>query len=66
MIQTIGQIIQTVSRSGVDVLLLEQNAHIALKLSYDGYVPENGTIVTKCDAHELAHSEAVREAYLGL
>ena len=42
-IQTIGQIIPTISSSGVDVLLVEQNAHMALKLSDDGYVLENGT-----------------------
>ena len=66
VIQTIGQIIQTISRSGVDVLLVEQNAHMALKLSHDGYVLENGTIVMKGNAHDLARSEAVREAYLGL
>jgi branched-chain amino acid transport system ATP-binding protein len=66
VIQTIGQIIQTISRSGVDVLLVEQNAHMALKLSDDGYVLENGSIVMKGNAQDLARSEAVREAYLGL
>ena len=66
VIQTIGQIIQTISRSGVDVLLVEQNAHMALKLSDDGYVLENGSIVMKGSAQDLARSEAVREAYLGL
>jgi len=50
VIQTIGQIIQTISRSGVDVLLVEQNADMALKLSDDGYVLENGTIVMKGNA----------------
>ena len=66
VIQTIGQIIQTISRSGVDVLLVEQNADMALKLSDDGYVLENGTIVMKGNAHDLARSDAVREAYIGL
>jgi branched-chain amino acid transport system ATP-binding protein len=66
VIQTIGQIIQTISRSGVDVLLVEQNAHMALKLSDDGYVLENGSIVMEGNAQDLARSEAVREAYLGL
>jgi branched-chain amino acid transport system ATP-binding protein len=66
VIQTIAQIIQTISRSGVDVLLVEQNAHMALKLSDDGYVLENGSIVMKGNAQDLARSEAVREAYLGL
>jgi branched-chain amino acid transport system ATP-binding protein len=66
VIQIIGQIIQSISRSGVDVLLVEQNAHMALKLSDDGYVLENGAIVMQGNAQDLARSEAVREAYLGL
>jgi branched-chain amino acid transport system ATP-binding protein len=66
VVQTIGQIIQTISRSGVDVLLVEQNAHMALKLSDDAYVLENGAIVMQGDAQDLMRSEAVREAYLGL
>lgn len=66
VMQTIGQIIQAISRSGVDVLLVEQNADMALKLSDDGYVLENGTIVMKGNAHDLARSDAVREAYIGL
>jgi branched-chain amino acid transport system ATP-binding protein len=66
VIQIIGQIIQSISRSGVDVLLVEQNAHMALKLSDDGYVLENGSIVMQGNARDLARSEAVREAYLGL
>lgn len=49
-----------------DVLLVEQNADMALKLSDDGYVLENGTIVMKGNAHDLARSDAVREAYIGL
>ncbi len=66
VVQTIGQIIQTISRSGVDVLLVEQNAHMALKLSDDAYVLENGAIVMQGNAQDLMRSEAVREAYLGL
>jgi branched-chain amino acid transport system ATP-binding protein len=66
VIQTIGHIIQSISRSGVDVLLVEQNAHMALKLSEDAYVLENGAIVMQGNAQDLARSEAVREAYLGL
>ncbi len=66
VIQTIGQIIRSISQSGVDVLLVEQNAHMALKLSEDAYVLENGTIVMQGNAQDLARSEAVREAYLGL
>jgi len=66
VVQIIGQIIQAISRSGVDVLLVEQNAHMALGLSDDAYVLENGAIVMQGEAHEMMRSEAVREAYLGL
>jgi branched-chain amino acid transport system ATP-binding protein len=66
VVQTIAQIILTIRGTGVDVLLVEQNAHMALRLSDDAYVLENGRIVMQGDAPELARSEAVREAYLGL
>jgi branched-chain amino acid transport system ATP-binding protein len=66
VVQTISQIIQTISRTGVDILLVEQNAHMALKLSHDAYVLETGAIVMQGEAQDLARSEAVRAAYLGL
>ncbi|HEY0425601.1 MAG TPA: ABC transporter ATP-binding protein [Rhodopila sp.] len=66
MVQTIGRIITTISQSGVDVLLVEQNAHMALSLSADAFVLETGRIVMRGEAAELARSEAVRESYLGM
>lgn len=66
VVQTIGRIIKTISQSGVDVLLVEQNAHMALRLSDDAYVLENGAITMRGAARELEQSEAVREAYLGM
>jgi branched-chain amino acid transport system ATP-binding protein len=66
IVQTIGQIIRTISQSGVDVLLVEQNAHMALRLSDDAYVLENGTIVMRGLARDLERSDAVRAAYLGM
>jgi branched-chain amino acid transport system ATP-binding protein len=66
IVQTIGRIIKTISQSGVDVLLVEQNAHMALRLSDDAYVLENGAITMRGAARELERSEAVREAYLGM
>jgi branched-chain amino acid transport system ATP-binding protein len=66
IVQTIGTIIRTISRSGVDVLLVEQNAHMALRLSDDAFVLENGAIVMQGLAAELEQSEAVRAAYLGM
>ncbi len=66
IVQTIGEIIRTISRSGVDVLLVEQNAHMALRLSEDAYVLENGAIAMRGSARDLEKSEAVRAAYLGM
>ena len=66
IVQTIGTIIRTISQSGVDVLLVEQNAQMALRLSEDAYVLENGAIVMRGLAAELEKSEAVRAAYLGM
>jgi branched-chain amino acid transport system ATP-binding protein len=66
IVQTIGRIIKTISQSGVDVLLVEQNAHMALRLSDDAYVLENGAITMRGAARDLERSEAVREAYLGM
>ena len=66
IVQTIGKIIRTISESGVDVLLVEQNANMALKLSEDAYVLENGAIVMRGFARDLEKSDAVRAAYLGM
>lgn len=66
IVQTIGTIIRTISESGVDVLLVEQNAQMALHLSDDAFVLENGVIVMQGPAAELEKSDAVRAAYLGM
>ncbi len=66
IVQTIGTIIRAISKSGVDVLLVEQNAHMALRLSDDAFVLENGAIAMQGAAKDLEQSEAVRAAYLGM
>lgn len=66
IVQVIGKIIHAIRESGVDVLLVEQNAHVALRLSDDAYVLENGAMVMRGAANELERSEQVRTAYLGL
>jgi branched-chain amino acid transport system ATP-binding protein len=48
------------------VLLVEQNAHIALELAARAYVMENGRIVLSGSGEELMDNDLVREAYLGL
>jgi branched-chain amino acid transport system ATP-binding protein len=65
MVQAVFDIIRQIAASGVAVLLIEQNAHLALKTCARGYVLENGEITLSGDAGELAANPAVRHAYLG-
>ncbi|WP_342641803.1 ABC transporter ATP-binding protein [Rhodoligotrophos ferricapiens] len=65
LVRTIGKIIKTISDNGTDVLLVEQNASIALALSSEAYVLENGMIAMQGPSAELAASENVKRAYLG-
>lgn len=50
---------------GITILLIEQNAKLALETSQRGYVMESGEITLTGDATELLHNPKVREAYLG-
>ena len=65
MVQAVFDIIRRIAASGVAVLLIEQNAHLALKTCARGYVLENGVITLSGNAAELAANPAVRQAYLG-
>jgi branched-chain amino acid transport system ATP-binding protein len=65
MVQAVFEIIRQIAASGVSVLLIEQNAHLALKTCARGYVLENGVIAVSGEASELAANPAVRQAYLG-
>jgi branched-chain amino acid transport system ATP-binding protein len=58
--------IAAVNREGVTVLLVEQNAHQALRVARHGYVLETGRIVTSGPAPALLEDPYVKEAYLGL
>ena len=55
----------TVSQEGVTILLIEQNAKLALEVSDRGYVMESGDITLSGDAKALLHDPTVRAAYLG-
>ncbi len=66
IVSTIGQIIKSISKDGVDILLVEQNAKMALRIAHDAYVLESGVITLQGEASEIESSPAVREAYLGL
>ncbi|MBY9081073.1 ABC transporter ATP-binding protein [Paenibacillus sp. HN-1] len=65
LVQDIFKIIQEVNAAGTTVLLVEQNAHQALKIAHRAYVLETGRVVLEGDASELADSEEIKMAYLG-
>ncbi|MDE2360172.1 MAG: ABC transporter ATP-binding protein [Betaproteobacteria bacterium] len=65
MVQKVFETIIAVSREGVTILLIEQNAKLALEVSDRGYVMESGEITLEGEAATLLHDPKVRAAYLG-
>jgi branched-chain amino acid transport system ATP-binding protein len=65
LVKEIGKIIIDINQGGTTILLVEQNARLALRLANRGYVMETGVIVLSGNAQELQHSEHVKKAYLG-
>lgn len=65
MVQKIFETIRDVAQSGVTILLIEQNAKLALSMSDRGYVMESGAITLSDSATALAANSEVRRAYLG-
>ncbi len=65
MVQEIARIIVEIRRHGVPVVLVEQNAELALRLASHAYVLETGTVALSGRASELHENEHVRRAYLG-
>lgn len=63
--QAIFDALGELNREGLTILLVEQNAHLALARSHRGYVLETGRLVMSGDAEALAQDARVREAYLG-
>lgn len=66
LVQEVMQQVATIRSEGVTVLIVEQNVHQTLKLADRGYVLENGRVTLQGTAAELAASDEVRRAYLGL
>ena len=66
IVQTIASIIRSISEDGTDVLVVEQNAHMALSLADRAYVLENGRVAMVGEAKELAASDHVRQLYLSI
>jgi branched-chain amino acid transport system ATP-binding protein len=65
MVEKIFSTIRTISREGVTLLLVEQNAKLALEASHRGYVMESGLITVADSARALLDNPQVRQAYLG-
>ena len=66
LVEEIFDIIKEInSKSGTTILLVEQNAHLALSIAHRGYVIETGEIILEGPAKELANNPEVRKAYLG-
>lgn len=65
MVREIGRVVVNINRDGTSVLLVEQNAQLALKLAHRGYVLETGTIVLQGTTADLLQGEIIKRAYLG-
>jgi branched-chain amino acid transport system ATP-binding protein len=66
LVQTIFKIIREINASGTTIFLVEQNAHMALRVAHRAYVLEVGRVVMSGDAKQLAASDEVKKAYLGI
>ena len=65
LVKEIFSIIADINKAGTTVLLVEQNAHMALSIAHKAYILETGRITASGSAKELAASEEVKKAYLG-
>ena len=66
VVENIFEIIQQINKDGVTVLLVEQNAQMALQIAHRGYVLETGRLTLEGPARDLLNDPKVRSAYLGL
>jgi branched-chain amino acid transport system ATP-binding protein len=65
LVETIFRIVQDINRQGTTILLVEQNARMALRVAHRGYVIQTGRIVLHDAAPALLRSDLVRKTYLG-
>jgi len=66
IVREVGEIIKKIHGGGVSILLIEQNARLALGLAQFGYVLEIGRIVLKANTKELQENDFIKRAYLGI
>ena len=65
MVEKIFEVIRTVHQQGITILLVEQNAKLALEAANRGYVMESGAIIMSGNADDMLHDPRVKAAYLG-
>ena len=65
LVNEIFDIIESISKSGTTVLLVEQNAKKALSIADRAYVLETGKVVLEGDAKDLLENDSIKKAYLG-
>ena len=65
LVKEIFSIIESINKQGTTILLVEQNAKMALAIANRAYVLETGKIVVSGTGEELANSESIKKAYLG-
>ncbi|MBL8514933.1 MAG: ABC transporter ATP-binding protein [Betaproteobacteria bacterium] len=65
MVQKIFEVVKDIAQRGVTILLIEQNARLALSISHRGYVMDGGLITLEGESKSLLNDPKVREAYLG-
>jgi len=65
LVERIFQVIREINEQGTTILLVEQNANVALEIATRGYVLETGSVVNAASAEQLRQDPKVREAYLG-
>ncbi|WP_020655050.1 ABC transporter ATP-binding protein [Massilia niastensis] len=65
MVEKIFEVIREVSQQGITILLVEQNARLALQAAHRGYVMDSGAIIMTGNAQDMLHDPRVQAAYLG-
>jgi branched-chain amino acid transport system ATP-binding protein len=65
LVREVARIVSAINSQGVTIILIEQNARMALRLSHRAYILELGEIILEGNAKELINDEKVRKAYLG-
>ena len=65
MVEKIFEVIRTVSAQGITILLVEQNAKLALEAAHRGYVMDSGSLIMTGDARDMLHDPRIKAAYLG-